>query len=545
MKRTWAKKEYLAFGVIIAVVISMGIISVASVLSIQGNAKVVNFAGIVRGGTQKLIKEEIMGWNYLQEDSSFAENSAWYPNDALMNRLDTIVNELLTGDGPNGLMVLHDDKYLSDMRKVKAHWEDLKKLILEVRAGETPDELFDSSQAYFALVNDAVFSAEAYTGLQVKGITVTLIAVNALSLFLVLAVLFYYRRRIEAPMSLMETVMTQLGTKGDLNFPPEVMERIEQYAKWNDVMGSYARAFNGVVTHISDIAVEMKAVSKGDLTIKLDVLSENDAIGVNIQNVIESLHQLFGEINTSTVQVSNSSRQISDGAQALAQGSSEQASFVAELSSSVVEIAEKTKSNANMADQAATLANTIKVNAEKGSRQMDEMMAAVNEINEASGSISKVIKVIDDIAFQTNILALNAAVEAARAGQHGKGFAVVAEEVRNLAAKSADAAKDTGALIENSIEKANLGVRIAGETAESLTEIVRGINESSQLVTEIARSSEEQSFGIAQINDGIEQVTQIVQQNSAVAEESAAASEEMSRQSDVLHQLIARFKLKG
>jgi methyl-accepting chemotaxis protein len=176
---------------------------------------------------------------------------------------------------------------------------------------------------------------------------------------------------------------------------------------------------------------------------------------------------------------------------------------------------------------------------------MDEMMTAVKDINVASQSINKVIKVIDDIAFQTNILALNAAVEAARAGQHGKGFAVVAEEVRSLAAKSAEAAKDTGGLIANSMEKAELGARIADDTAASLVEIVSGINESSQIVTEIAKSSEEQSLGIAQINRGIDQVAQVVQQNSATAEESAAASEEMSGQANMLEELVSQFKLKG
>ena len=183
-------------------------------------------------------------------------------------------------------------------------------------------------------------------------------------------------------------------------------------------------------------------------------------------------------------------------------------------------------------------------NAEKGSHQMDEMTGAVKEINLASQSISKVIKVIDDIAFQTNILALNAAVEAARAGQHGKGFAVVAEEVRSLAAKSAEAAKDTGELIANSMDKAELGARIALETAESLANIVSGINESTRFVNEIAHSSEKQSVGISQINEGIEQVAKVVQQNSATAEESAAAAMEMSEQSDILQQLIAQFKLK-
>jgi len=368
----------------------------------------------------------------------------------------------------------------------------------------------------------------------------------AVVILLIAAVLIFMiiRKTISNPLTLLAAFMKKAGSTGDLTLTPQDVDSIGKLSKNPDEIGQAIAGSASFVGHVTHIAGELETVANGDLNIEIKMLSNTDTMGKSMNKMVENLNSMFSEIHASTNQVSVGSKQVADGAQALAQGATEQAASIEELSSSIAEVAERTKDNAVTAGKTSKLSETIKENAEKGSRQMDDMIIAVSEINEASKNIGKIIKTIDDIAFQTNILALNAAVEAARAGQHGKGFAVVAEEVRNLASKSAEAAKDTGAMIQNSMEKAELGASIAGETAASLKEIVSGINESSQLIQEIARSSESQSLGISQINIGIDQVAHVVQQNSATAEESAAASEEMSGQSDMLQQLIARFNLK-
>lgn len=288
-------------------------------------------------------------------------------------------------------------------------------------------------------------------------------------------------------------------------------------------------------------------IAEGDLATEV-VTSTGDELGdvaASFEIMRQRVHKVLLEINQGADQVAAGAHNVSDASVALSQGASQQAASVEQLSASIAEIASQTASNAQNAEKANDLTVGTKEKAQLGNEEMQEMLSAMEEINASSANISKIIKVIDEIAFQTNILALNAAVEAARAGQHGKGFAVVAEEVRNLAARSAKAAKETTDMIEGSMEKVETGREIAHKTAEALNAIVGDVSSVADIVANIAKASNEQKLALEQINQGVQQVSQVVQANSSTSEEAATASQNLNQQADIMRANVGKFRLSN
>jgi methyl-accepting chemotaxis protein len=455
-------------------------------------------------GTKKHLEQIILLAEGLKSQFTQAEN---------IQRMDNMVNAM------------------KDYSKEFVHCADLveKQAALE-------KSMVSSAQKALNVCEEARTSQKTQMLRQMASSNWSLLGVGLIAILVGLALAYLISRGISSAM-IQSVHMIQEMEKGHLE------NRL--YMKRGDEIGQMGNAMDSFADSLQNEVVDsLQKLASGDLTFTAIPRDEQDVIRGSLKKLSEDMNGLLAQIHMAGEQIASGSAQVSDSSQSLSQGATEQASSLEQITSSMNKMASQTKLNAENAVQANQLADQARSDAGKGNEQMQEMIGAMADINESGRNISKIIKVIDEIAFQTNLLALNAAVEAARAGQHGKGFAVVAEEVRNLAARSAKAARETAELIEGSVKKAENGSQIADKTAMALGEIVTEITKVTDLVAEIAAASNEQAQGIAQVNQGLEQVDQVTQQNTANAEESAAAAEELSGQAAQLRQMLAHFTLK-
>ncbi|WP_411678049.1 methyl-accepting chemotaxis protein [Caproicibacter sp.] len=377
-----------------------------------------------------------------------------------------------------------------------------------------------------------------------SSVQTTMALVYGISLILLCILLVLISLSIVRPLKKLQGSAQKIAD-GDLEVAVDVRS--------SDEIGQVGAAVSNIVgrlkeyiRYIDEISSVLDRIAEGDLVydLKCDYEGEFARIKASLLHIRATLSDTFAGITQAADEVAAGSAQMASGSQALSQGATEQAASVEELSASVMEISRNVESNAEHAKEANGLSTGAAEQMRFGNERMARLSGAMEEIRESSGRISQILKTIDDIAFQTNILALNAAVEAARAGEAGKGFSVVADEVRNLAAKSSQAAKDTAVLIEASLQSVENGTSVAEETKESFSRAADSVHRTSQLMEGIAKTTAGQAGSILQIRQGLDQISATVQTTSATAEESAASSEELSGQAQQLKALVDKFKIE-
>ncbi len=371
---------------------------------------------------------------------------------------------------------------------------------------------------------------------------ITILSVFVLGITFAVLLSIMITRSIVKPMIQIEKAAADMA-KGKLN--------TEINYESNDELGHLANNIKTTTsilsTYINNISSTLEKISRGNMQIDFNIeyIGDFAPIKKSITKIANSLSNSLYKINQSSEQVASGAEQVASGSQALSQGTLQQANAIDTLSVSINDISNKAKNNTSNAENASNFSMQVQKEVERGNRLMKQMVESMDDISVASKEISKIIRTIDDLAFQTNVLALNASVEAARAGVAGRGFAVVAGEVKVLAEKSAQSAENTTTLIENTVRAIKKGTRVADETAKSLNAIVQGSKKSTEFINEIVVSSNEQLSSIGDVIEGVERISDVIQTNSATAEESAAASEELSSLANMLKEEVAKFRLIG
>jgi methyl-accepting chemotaxis protein len=555
MAATIGKKLALAFGVVTAILVLLSVL----VWSSMNQLRSMQDAGANRATeAQYLVEATGVGaemyrtWadtiiNHKLDEAAKAWDEAKKESAAVVKKALEVVDTpeekawaKEAEDGFNGFLSLYDSELMPLVKAGKFSGPEIE--AVDAKSDVFVQKMRDNFGSILASLNkeseaaDKEFDATAKKAQWVALIS-SLFGV-AISLFAGFAL----ARNIVGPVNLVAGMAASVA-RGNVNWNCDTSLRDALKAR-EDEVGALTRSMDDMVAYISQKKQVAEAISRGSLNVNVSVASGEDDFGKALVRMVDHLNDVMQQLSTLSSQLASGSDQVSAASQNLSRGAGSQASTVEQISSAVIEMTAQAKDSADKAGDASKISQSAQIAATTGSQKIAATVEAMNGINASSQQISKVIKLIDDIAFQTNLLALNAAVEAARAGKHGKGFAVVAEEVRNLAGRSAKAARETSEMVEASVQKVQEGVKRAEDTALSFQEITDGSRAVANALNDIVMSSNSQAAASVQVSQGLSQVSQVTQQTAQSSEENASAAEELSGMSAQLKNIVSQFQLR-